>query len=60
MTDSNNQLIISGDANDSVVDSAGGWSLQGSAGGYSTYTKVDSGETITLKVDDDITNINLT
>ena len=59
MTDSDNTLIITGDANDSVVDSSGGWSFGGSSGGYSTFTKVDGGDTVTLKIDENISNVDL-
>jgi len=59
MTDSDNEIIIKGDSNDSVDFDTSGWSQTNSGNennGTKTYTYSDGGDkTVTLTVDDDLT-----
>jgi phage-related baseplate assembly protein len=56
MTDEDNLLTISGDADDSIsLDASSGWASAGQEGGYDVYTaSVDGSVVATLHIQPDV------
>ena len=55
ITSNSNELVIDGDSADSVTFAdSNEWTKGNSVDGYTTYTGTDGGNSVTLKIDDDI------